>query len=178
MTRQHLQQPNPLQAAILLGFSALLALLPVLGYTQTGNLEERLERLETAKIGFLTRQLDLSPEEAQQFWPVYNEFQEEIKSIRLERRKLQREGRTGFDNLSEQEIEALTDQFVQLEVEEAEVKQRYHNRFKAVLPPSKVARLYRAEMKFKQEILERLRERRQGRGGFRNDGPPQRRRWD
>ena len=41
-----------------------------------------LGRLEAYKIAYLTKKLNLSPQEAQQFWPIYNKYQQEIKSAR------------------------------------------------------------------------------------------------
>ncbi|KPQ10676.1 MAG: hypothetical protein HLUCCX10_15605 [Algoriphagus marincola HL-49] len=35
------------------------------------------ERLEAARIAFITTRLDLSPEQAQNFWPIFNEFNEQ-----------------------------------------------------------------------------------------------------
>jgi hypothetical protein len=43
-----------------------------------------MERLESAKIGFLTQKLDLSPREAEKFWPVYNQYQKELKALAKE----------------------------------------------------------------------------------------------
>ena len=33
------------------------------------------EKMEAMRVGFITQKLDLTSEEAQKFWPVYNEFQ-------------------------------------------------------------------------------------------------------
>ena len=39
-----------------------------------------VQRLEAMHVAYLTRELALSPEEAQQFWPVYNKYRNELKS--------------------------------------------------------------------------------------------------
>ena len=38
--------------------------------------KEQRERLESFRIQFITKKLDLSPAEAEKFWPVYNEQKE------------------------------------------------------------------------------------------------------
>jgi hypothetical protein len=38
----------------------------------------RLNRLEAVKMAYMTSQVNLSPEEAQRFWPVYNTYNQEI----------------------------------------------------------------------------------------------------
>ena len=35
------------------------------------------DKIKTLKIAFITEKLDLSEQEAQKFWPVYNAFEEE-----------------------------------------------------------------------------------------------------
>jgi hypothetical protein len=35
--------------------------------------------LEAMKIAFITKRLDLSPEEAERFWPVYNKYAAEVR---------------------------------------------------------------------------------------------------
>ena len=37
--------------------------------------EKKKEDIKAMKIGFITNELNLTPDEAQKFWPVYNEFQ-------------------------------------------------------------------------------------------------------
>ncbi len=44
-------------------------------------------RIASLKIAYLTRKLNLSPEEAQRFWPIYNNYANEIKNARIEQRK-------------------------------------------------------------------------------------------
>jgi hypothetical protein len=39
---------------------------------------------EALKVAFITRQLNLSVEEAQKFWPVHNSYMEELKKARVE----------------------------------------------------------------------------------------------
>lgn len=39
-----------------------------------------IQRLESMHVAYLTRELALTPEEAQQFWPVYNKYRKEVKT--------------------------------------------------------------------------------------------------
>ena len=45
------------------------------------------ERMESMKIGFLTDRLNLTPEEAKEFWPVYNKYSDELEVLRNGRRE-------------------------------------------------------------------------------------------
>ena len=48
---------------------------------QAGD-NNRFNRIEAIKMAYITKQLNLSPDEAQKFWPVYNSYFDEIKKAR------------------------------------------------------------------------------------------------
>ena len=151
-----------------------LLLIAASGYTQPQRmrkdaghgpgLEERKENIEAMKIAFLTRKLDLSPEEAKKFWPVYNGFTDETKKLRKNRRENVRDAREDFDKMNDKEVEKLIDGEIVFRQQELDVMKKYHGQFKEVLPMKKVALLYKAEEDFKKELLERIKERRGERG--------------
>ncbi len=111
------------------------------------------ERLEAIKIAFLTKKLDLSPEEAQRFWPIYNRYTDEIKSIRLEQKQ---KGTTELD--VEDKILA--------------VRKKYNGEFTKAISAEKVNTFFRSEKEFgnaiRREMQERRMERQLERKGLRN----------
>lgn len=129
------------------------------GQVDKMNKGERKEKVEAMKIAYLTSKLELSPTEAQQFWPVFNEFEDKIQAIRQSRRKDSREGQDNLDQLSDKEVESLIDSEVAFRQKELDVMKEYHSKFKAVLPIRKVAKLYRAQEDFKRELLKKIQER-------------------
>lgn len=48
--------------------------------------ESKHEKLEALKIAFITEKLSLTTKEAQNFWPVYNEYSQKIEKIRKAKR--------------------------------------------------------------------------------------------
>lgn len=129
--------------------------------------EGRRERVEAMKIGFLTERLDLSPEEAKSFWPIYNKYQDELEALRKGRRDNLINARQNFDEMSDGEVAKAVDTELQFRQSELDIIRKYDPQFRKVLPIKKVARLYQAEEAFKRKLLEMLQERREGR-----DGPP------
>ena len=120
---------------------------------------DRKEKVEAMKIAYITNQLDLTPTEAQQFWPVYNEYEAKIQALRQSRRKDKKDGPDNLDVMSDKEVEALVDAEVSMRQKEMDVMKEYHSKFKAVLPIRKVAKLYRAQEDFKRELLKKIQER-------------------
>ena len=45
------------------------------------------EKIEALKMGYISKELDLSPEEAQKFWPVYNQYQKELDAAKKNAKK-------------------------------------------------------------------------------------------
>lgn len=133
------------------------------------KMDERREEIETMKIGFITKKLDLSSEEAKTFWPVYNKFQDELEAIRKQRRNDMRDLRENFKELNDKEAEKLIDNEIASRQKELDVMKSYHLQFKKILPVKKVLLLYRSEEDFKRELLDRLRDRKGG-----PPGPPPR----
>jgi len=39
------------------------------------------KKIESMEVAYMTRELNLSPEEAQKFWPVFNKYREEVKAV-------------------------------------------------------------------------------------------------
>lgn len=132
----------------------IFALFPVLLFAQQPK-----EKLESLKIGFITERLKLSPEEAKVFWPVYNQYQDELEKIRKQRRETFRNPSETFDNLNDVELEKMVDNEIVFRQNELDIMKKYYPKFKQVLPVRKVALLYKTEEDFKRKLLEMIRER-------------------
>jgi hypothetical protein len=142
---------------------SVICLLTATVYAQPGQrAEARREKVESMKIGFLTNKLDLTSDEAKKFWPVYNQFQDEMDALRMKRRGDRKEAREDFDKLSDKEVEKVVDDEIVFRQNELDLIKKYHAQFKQVLPIKKVAVLYRSEEEFKRELLRQLKERRGG----------------
>lgn len=130
------------------------------------------ERVDAMKIGFLTNRLNLTPEEAKTFWPVYNMYSDELEKLRKGRRENIINARDNFDDMSDAELEKTVDNEIISRQSELEILKKYHPQFKKILPIKKVAKLYKAEEDFKRRLLELIQERREGNREDRQGPPP------
>jgi len=117
---------------------------------------QKKEKVEAMKVGFITNQLNLTPEEAQSFWPVYNQYEEKLQTLRQTRKMEHKEATQSFDTMSDKEIEVLVENEMGFKQKELEIQKEYHAKFKSVLPIRKVAKLYRAEEMFKRELIKKI----------------------
>jgi hypothetical protein len=117
------------------------------------------KKFEAQKISYLTQQLNLSPEEAQVFWPVYNEANKKKDDFRNRSRTLYRKLKHENGSLSDKELQQISDELVEIRIKEANLDKEYHLKYKKILPIRKVMELYYSERKFQKMLLHKIRER-------------------
>lgn len=128
------------------------------------------ERFQAEKVAFLTNEMDLTVEEAQVFWPVYNEYSK--KSDDAHRNVMQALDKIRNNKeISDQEASNAVDELVAARQKEAELVAQYTEQFKKVLPIKKVAALFAAEEGFRQHLFSRFRDGGPGKPGPGKRGP-------
>jgi len=119
-----------------------------------GNKEDKVEAL---RIAFISQQLNLTPQEAQKFWPVYNQFRGDMKTLQLNFK---------FDANGQLTAEQQLD----FEQKKLDLKKKYKIQFEGALGKDKVNQLYNIEKQFHEKLKE-LRDQRQQQKGN-GQGPP------
>lgn len=139
---------------------------------QMGMGQRRLhEKIEAQRVAFMTKELDLSVEEAQVFWPVYNEYNEKKHDLMLKHRK-KRINADNLATLSEEELTRVANAEIENMEEMTELRRKYHDQFMEILPVVKVVKLYKAERDFNRKLFRETRGRMgppDGRGGRGNN---------
>ncbi len=125
--------------------------------------EPSRERLKSLKIAFITERLELTSTEAQKFWPLYNEFEEQMLRLGNQERAILRTGQS--DDLSESEADDQLEKLLGLRAERCKLEKDFFSDLKGVLPETKIIRLAGTEEEFKRRLLQRYRE---GQGRRRN----------
>ncbi|MDF2187220.1 hypothetical protein [Paraflavitalea sp. CAU 1676] len=101
-------------------------------------------RVEALKIAYITQKLNLSPDEAQKFWPIYNKYAAEIRKVKVD-------GRLNKENEIDIEEKLLT------------IRKKYNTEFAKAISPEKVNAFFKAEKDFGTVLQKELMERRQQR---------------
>lgn len=112
------------------------------------------QKIENAKIGLITNRLNLSAEQSQQFWPIYNEFDGKKKDIRKQMRRLIVE--TNTLTTSDDKILSNIKESLNLQQKEVDLEKEYVTKFLKVVNVRQLAELYKAEQMFTQMLLQRL----------------------
>lgn len=123
-----------------------------------GHSQERWEKYKAEKVAFLTTNLDLTPEEAQKFWPIYNQMEKEKSEAQMKRRELEEKVRDSGESLSDKEIIKLTREFASTQEKEGGLSTKYNEEFLKILPPQKVLHLYKVESEFRMYMFKKYRD--------------------
>ena len=135
----------------------ILLLIPIISIAQNrqggGG---RLQKIHSAKIGMITERLNLTPEQAPQFWAVYNEY--ENKKIELKKSIR----RTMEDAVSlaatDDKILSAQKQVLSLRRKELDLEEEYMNKILRTITPRQFSELKRTEANFNKMLLEKLNE--------------------
>ena len=116
---------------------------------------EKSEKIEAYRVAFFTQKLDLTADESKAFWPVYNDYQKELRELRKAERQL---SRGNYSEMSDQELEEAIEKRFELRQKQLDLEKQYYKKFKAVLPMKKLAKLPRTERAFRSELLKKVKE--------------------
>lgn len=128
--------------------------------------DDRWERFRAEKVSYFTDKLEITPTEAQKFWPIYNELEKKRGEIQGLRRELEMKIYNSEKSLSEKEATQLTKDYTKSFEKEAELNIKYNENLLEILSPKKVLKLYRVENEFRMHLIRKFRDR--GNRGERN----------
>ena len=104
--------------------------------------DTRAEKIKSLKIAFITQKLQLSADEAQKFWPIYDQYENDINRLRLENKNA---------TVIDKEEKLLN------------IRKKYLGSFEKVIGPQRVNKLFSAEKDFRSILIQRLKNRNQQR---------------
>lgn len=115
--------------------------------------DKRDERLKAYRVAIFTEVLRLTSDEAQGFWPVYNEYQEKRDKLQDDLRPKKQ-----LDAMSDNEVEDQVKRHFELRQRELDLEKDLYQNLRKVLPMRKIAKLPAAEREFRERLLIKLQE--------------------
>ena len=123
-----------------------------------GQNNPKLEKIKALRVAFISTKLELTPDEAQKFWPIFNEFDEKQMKIRLEKKRVMLQLKPqNTTSLSETEVQKLLENSEILESNIQENRQLLVKNLKGVIPTKKIILLKELEEEFKKTLLKQIR---------------------
>jgi Spy/CpxP family protein refolding chaperone len=122
--------------------------------SQPGQPGGRISQLDNAKIAFITSRLTLTQEQAQRFWPTYNEYVAKRRELNRSARLLRRSSENA--NLSDAQLRDNFTQDFAIRQQQLNLEKDYFDKAQKVLTLRQLAQLYQAERDFTKEVLKRV----------------------
>lgn len=140
-----------------LAITILMSLVAIAALAQEEDLPPQQDKkvrdkIEAARIAYITDQLQLTPGEAEKFWPIYREFAERRKEIR-------QQARSAAQTTEGQSDQEAVDQQFKAKQQELDLEKDYSGRLLKVISAQKLRSLPQAERKFRQMILDQIQRR-------------------
>ena len=110
----------------------------VFAKAQEGATEKKQQDIEALKVAFISRELALTPDEAQKFWPIYNQYTNEMKTVVKD-----------DQDVLDRDEKVLN------------IRKRYRDQFTKVLGAQRMNKMYNAEGRFRQLLIKSMRNQRQ-----------------
>jgi hypothetical protein len=111
---------------------------------QEGDDPKKAEKIQSLKIAFITQKLNLSSDEAQKFWPVYNHYEVEMR----------------------QALKDNTSDVIDNDERILNIRKNYRAQFSNVLGQERVNTLFRSENEFRGVLMRQLRNHQQQNRNF------------
>ncbi|TDQ19348.1 hypothetical protein DFQ04_1169 [Algoriphagus boseongensis] len=111
------------------------------------------ERLQAARIAFITTRIDLTPEQAEKFWPIFNQFTEQKEATM---RQIANLGR-GANEVSEEEAKSRIQQRFQLEEKMIKDERAFVAEASKVLTSKQILMLNNIARDFTRQLYQRQR---------------------
>lgn len=105
----------------------------------------RSEKIQALKVAFISQKLNLTSVEAEKFWPVYTQYENEIKALRANNKN---------GDVIDNEEKLL------------DIKKKYRPQFEKILGPGRMNNLFTAERDFRKILIQQLKEQQKQNKGY------------
>ena len=137
-----------------------LVLLAFSGYAQgkrgSDRGGERGEKIDAARAAFLTDKMNLTQEQSQKFWPLYNEYDAKRKELRHKGKPFKGKD---LETMSDAQIKDQMNVMFETRQKELNLDKDYADKFQKVISVRQLAAMYKGEREFMKVLLKKLNDR-------------------
>lgn len=125
----------------------------LLGSALRAQPDTRDDRLKTYRIAIFTEVLALTPEEAEGFWPVYNDYLDKRDQMQEDLKPKKR-----LDLMSDNEVEDQVKRHFEMRQRDVDLEKELYQKLRSVIALRKIVKIPEAEREFREQLLIKLRE--------------------
>jgi hypothetical protein len=120
------------------------------------NMQIVVEKIRADKKLFIAENMQLTESEAQAFWPLYEEYQDELFLLRARTMKLINDYAEAYQKMTNDTARNLLDEVITIDTLGLKLRQTYLPKFRNVLSDVKVVRYYQIENKIHAVLMYEL----------------------
>ncbi len=141
---------------------ALILTIASIGYCDVSRAQENEDNINVSKIqaqrvAFFTERMNLTPSEAEKFWPMYNEYDIKRAKLTAEETRLINLFKENKASMSDKEIDNDIKKIFETRKAITTLNEEYYQKFRQALPARKVMKLIITETQFRVWLLNKLR---------------------
>jgi hypothetical protein len=125
----------------------------------------KMERLKSLQIAFISNKLDLTTQEAEKFWPIFNQFENRQIELRKQKRLIMFNLKNA-SGISDKEMMKMIDDSENIETDIQNNRKNFVRNLQGVISPQKILLLKQADEDFKKTLLKQFKQRR---GNFKEE---------
>ncbi|KDN55763.1 hypothetical protein [Flavobacterium seoulense] len=120
------------------------------------SMNDKKEQIKSMKVAFFTTELDLSSQESEKFWPLYNAYDNKQFEIRHKKMKAfkSRLNNDALDKISEKDASNFLNQMEAADEELFWLRKKFTKSLRTVLPDVKVLKFKKCEDDFYRKLLQ------------------------
>ncbi len=120
------------------------------------NMQIVFEKIRADKKLLVAENMELTDVEAKAFWPVYQQYQDELFLLRARTVKLITDYSDAYEKMTNEAAKKLLNEYMAIETLGPKLRQAYLLKFRKVLPEAKVLRYYQIENKIQAVLMHDL----------------------
>jgi AraC-like DNA-binding protein len=119
--------------------------------------DEKKQRIEAARVSFITKKLELTPEESKEFWPVINEMETKIKTSRKALKDRFKKMKQEDEKIDEKTYQKLIEDMHEQQISILEIKNEYVQKIASIIGYEKTFRFeHQIQREFKKQLMDRM----------------------
>ncbi len=119
--------------------------------------DEKKQRIEAARVSFITKKLELTPEESKEFWPIVNEMETKIKISRKALKDRFKKMKQEDEKIDEKTYKKLIEDMHEQQISILEIKNEYVQKIASVIGYEKTFRFeHQIQREFKKQLMDRM----------------------
>ncbi|WP_274475166.1 hypothetical protein [Mangrovimonas aestuarii] len=142
-----------MKSALFVAITAIALLMGGLGFSQTSDELQLIQDVWGAeKKDLIKDYMNLSPSDAEKFWPVYDEYTTARQSLGKERIKILQDYANSYENLTDEQADNLVERLYKNNMDLEKLDYKYYKKMKKVISPLQASKFIQVE-KYIETVL-------------------------